>query len=512
MANSIQYFHGTQAAYDLASKVEEALYFITDTEKIYRGENLIASNNVKVVSVMPSTGEAIENMLYIHVDSDITSIKILNSEKTGFTTLASSESLVTADSLTEFTNKTIDADSNTISNLVVANFKEDAISKIIPEYNSESHAGTGVDTKLVTEKAITDALADTIVSVEYTAPDEDNGPVLLFTSKNGIQKSINIPKDNFLSAAKLNEETKELELTMVNGDVIKIPVSDLMVTEIDTDHVVLSEEVTVMGNNWGSWKDGNKMTKGMTLTNILKKGVATQIPPTYTQPSVSISNNAGTASGNLEAGTSINVKLRSTFNKNDAGNLTTHQFYKNNSPVGESSSTTPITYDETFILGDQTVSYTSKATYEAGEIKNDNLGDPYPSGQIGAGTKTSSAYSFTGKRYGFYGASASPIDSTSASIRALTKTQLGIAAGGTFNINIPIGAKYVVFAYPATLRDVNQVMYVETNDTGMASSFTKSEVQVADARGGSDGMINYKVYKFEMAGPAQAGMTFKVTI
>ena len=53
---------------------------------------------------------------------------------------------------------------------------------------------------------------------------------------------------------------------------------------------------------------------------------------------------------------------------------------------------------------------------------------------------------------------------------------------------------------------------VEANDSGMASSFTKTLVDVADARGDNDGLMSYKVYTYAMAVPAAAGMTFKVTI
>ena len=55
-------------------------------------------------------------------------------------------------------------------------------------------------------------------------------------------------------------------------------------------------------------------------------------------------------------------------------------------------------------------------------------------------------------------------------------------------------------------------MYVETNDPGMASNFTKTLVNVADARGAQNGLKEYKVYSYRMATPAAAKMTFKVTI
>jgi hypothetical protein len=42
--------------------------------------------------------------------------------------------------------------------------------------------------------------------------------------------------------------------------------------------------------------------------------------------------------------------------------------------------------------------------------------------------------------------------------------------------------------------------------------FTKTTINVADARGGENGMTSYKVYSYAMAIPAAAPMTFKVTL
>ena len=46
----------------------------------------------------------------------------------------------------------------------------------------------------------------------------------------------------------------------------------------------------------------------------------------------------------------------------------------------------------------------------------------------------------------------------------------------------------------------------------MASNFTKTLVDVADARGGTNGTMSYKVFTYSMLVPASAKMTFKVTI
>ena len=46
----------------------------------------------------------------------------------------------------------------------------------------------------------------------------------------------------------------------------------------------------------------------------------------------------------------------------------------------------------------------------------------------------------------------------------------------------------------------------------MAENFEKKLVDVADARGGANGLKSYKVYTYAMSTPAAANMTFKVTI
>ncbi len=259
--------------------------------------------------------------------------------------------------------------------------------------------------------------------------------------------------------------------------------------------------------------NGQTIPAGKSLDEIVKMLVQKAVPATYTKPSASLTNNGGQAAGAVEAGTSITLKLRATFNKNDAGNLTKLEVLKGGESVGNGTSS-PYDYtSEPIVVGDETISFTAKATYEEGAIKNDNLGQQSPNGHILAGSVTSSAYSITGQRHLFYGTGvgATP-ELNSEAVRNLSNKKLNPTQGFSFNIPISIGQQHVIFAYPATLRDVNQVMYVETNDTGMASSFEKKLVDVADARGEQNGLKSYKVYSYSMSTPAAAGMTFKVTI
>lgn len=306
----------------------------------------------------------------------------------------------------------------------------------------------------------------------------------------------------------------------------KIDVNDLVITS-DTDQLAFinkhgetkfikdrtTEPVQFKGTSIGNWTDGKTVPEGLTFTEWLKQAAQKAIPATYSKPTVSIANNGGQASGAVESGTSITPKLRATFNKNDAGNLTKIEVLKGGTSVGNDTNS-PYNYTgNAIVIGDETISFTAKATYEEGEIKNNNLGEPSPDGHVLAGSVTSSVYNITGQRNLFYGTGIGELpELNSGTIRSLVNKKLNPTQGYSFNINIAIGQQYVIFAYPATLRDVNQVMYVETNDTGMASSFTKTLVDVADARGGENGLKQYKVYSYRMATPAAAALTFKVTI
>ena len=306
----------------------------------------------------------------------------------------------------------------------------------------------------------------------------------------------------------------------------KIDVNDLVITS-DTDQLAFinkhgetkfikdrtTEPVQFKGTSIGNWTDGKTVPEGVTFTEWLKQAAQKAIPATYSKPTVSIANNGGQASGAVESGTSITPKLRATFNKNDAGNLTKIEVLKGGTSVGNDTDS-PYNYTgNAIVIGDETISFTAKATYEEGEIKNNNLGEPSPDGHVLAGSVTSSVYNITGQRNLFYGTGIGELpELNSGTIRSLVNKKLNPTQGYSFNINIAVGQQYVIFAYPATLRDVNQVMYVETNDTGMASSFTKTLVDVADARGGENGLKQYKVYSYRMATPAAAALTFKVTI
>ena len=270
---------------------------------------------------------------------------------------------------------------------------------------------------------------------------------------------------------------------------------------------------TLNGTSLGAIANGDTIPAGKTLDEIIAMITAKAIPATYSKPTVALANNGGQASGNVEAGTSITPKLKATFTKNDAGDLTAISIKKGSTDVANGTAS-PLTYDgEAIVIGDETITFKASATYGDAPVKKDNLGNDSMDNWFAGSTVESSAYSITGKRNLFYGTGVGAVpEVTSGMVRDLTNKKLAPTQGYSWNINVAVGQQYIFFAYPADLRDVNNVTYVEANDSGMAANFTKTTIDVADARGGENGLKSYKVYTYGMAIPAAAGMTFKVTI
>lgn len=317
--------------------------------------------------------------------------------------------------------------------------------------------------------------------------------------------------------SKENIETAKSNGTLGPNDVLFLDNREIGWISKDGETVMSTsrtqEAITVNGVTGLGIADGATISAGTSLDEFVRMVVQKAIPATYTKPSVSIANNGGQASGNVEAGSTISPKLRATFNKNDAGDLVNISIKKNGTDVATGAAT-PLDYSgDEIVIGDESVTFSASATYGDAPVKTNNLGAESKENWFAGGTVNSSNYVVTGKRNLFYGTGVGSIpEVNSVMVRGLVNKKLAPAQGTSFNINVAVGQQYIVFAYPATLRDVNNVTYVEANDSGMASNFNKLVIDVADARGGSNGIMNYKVYTYEMAVPAAASMTFKVTI
>lgn len=495
----VVFSYGLQSAYNgLGTPSEDTLYFITDTQRIYKGSTLIADAtklNVQFVTETPTPETTKDNVLYVSTVDGSTTMWVKNGE---------SVSQVGGGEATEIADGVI-------------SFDKFAPGTVATDLNSPS--ATTIPTTEAVTNYVTQQLAgldSAIVDVSAARSEDNSGTVLTFTPKSGEPKTVTVA-DLFLSAAKYDPESHILTLTVQGGTAVEVNLEELVPTTSTFSTVEVGTgngfEVNLgSGVGLGGFSAGDEITEDMTLAEFAKKLLMKQVPPTYTQPTVSIARNGGTANGNVEIGTNVSVSLNATFTQNDAGTLTGIQFKKGSDNVGESSSTSPASYTESINSFDTAVSYSAVATYEQGSVKNDNLGQPYPTGQIPAGSKTSSSISYNPYRKGFYGAVSSKDGSIdSAFVRALpSSTSSAPAQGNTWSISIPVGTLRVAFAYPATLRDVNSVKDVNGLNAEIKSAFTKSTVSVEGANGYAG--INYKVYVTDFANATDAANTYTVQI
>lgn len=292
--------------------------------------------------------------------------------------------------------------------------------------------------------------------------------------------------------------TKKVSEIIAGGDV-----------DLTADNVVTTRSIQVKGQTLGSYKDGDVIPSGESLMNILAKQFAKQIPPTYSAPSYSITP----GNQNHEAGSRISFSVTGTFNQKDAGELTNYTLTKtvNGSNTEVKNTTTIEQYREEniMVLDGGAIKFTGKVTYGDGPIKDDNLGSPYPTGNIKAGSLTQ-AFTITGQRKVFYGKDKLSVPcEDSAAVRALPQSSLNPANGTKLSISIVEGDTRVTFAYPATLRDVQSVVSTALN-LDVKGTFVKELVDVEGANGYDP--IQYKVYTYIPAIPFASNDTYTVTI
>lgn len=295
----------------------------------------------------------------------------------------------------------------------------------------------------------------------------------------------------------------------VAGKVGEVTLTPADIEGLDTSLAgagAMSENFTVKAVSQGSYNDGNVIPAGTSLETVVKNMLQQRVPATYTQPTLSLTTSATL---NPEIGTNISASLVSNWNKGDAGNATQFRVRRDGTLVQTTNATAPTDYSATFQLLAAT-SFTAEGDYQQGVQKFDNLGDPSGT-PIAAGTRTSSTLSFSPRRASFFGAdTGTSAAANSAAVRSIGNLTLGHANGSTFTLNIPAGSTRVTIAYPATLRTLNSVKYVEVGNSEVKDTFTETTVSVEGANGAS--ATNYRVFTYRPSIPFGSAATYTVTI
>lgn len=271
---------------------------------------------------------------------------------------------------------------------------------------------------------------------------------------------------------------------------------------------------TLNGTSLGALEDGDVIEEGVSIDDLLEIITKKYIPVEYEAPTIFLSEMSNENNTNFifeEVGNPISLHLKSVFNQNDAGSLISHYILKNNEEkVYEEKAESIEVIIDNLIAEEKIQIFTSKAEYQAGEIKNDNLGNPNMEDSIKEGFILSDNIECIGQRCLFYGTQVGDnLELNSKNIRALEYKILNPIEEMTFSIPVNIGQQYIIFAYPSYLKDVEKITYLEMSDN-LTLNFDKNLVNVNGANDYS--AIEYKVYLYKMAVPAAAPMTFKITI
>lgn len=236
--------------------------------------------------------------------------------------------------------------------------------------------------------------------------------------------------------------------------------------------------------------------------------------PTITQPSVGISS--GTAKA-YEVGTKVTPAYTGSFNAGkyeygpDTG-VTPTAWEATNTVMSEKKTTQNGSFAEYTVPDGGNYKITLSCTYSDGAVPLTALEAEYAAGQIRAATKTATSGAITGYRNSFYGTlTDKSAELTSELIRGLAqKSNKALANGNSVTVNVPVGAMAVVFAYPATLKELSSVKDVNGMNAEILPAFTAYTVSVKGANGYS--AIEYRVYvqQFANANDKANTYTFKI--
>lgn len=183
------------------------------------------------------------------------------------------------------------------------------------------------------------------------------------------------------------------------SDTQAIILPPLCSTNVGSSQSVLTADVEVIGVGSGlAVKDGDIFDRGSDLTKVLTQLVQKVSPPTYTYPTGHILISPASIQ---EVGTTLNFILKPRFTQNDGGPMGEVTLYDGAILLNTQTNLADYSYQNQVVgLGNRT--FKEIIQYEQGPIKNDNFGNPAPSGRVPAGSVVATN-TVVGGYYNFYG-------------------------------------------------------------------------------------------------------------
>ncbi len=328
--------------------------------------------------------------------------------------------------------------------------------------------------------------------------------------------------------------TAQANFTPVSGDIIII--KDLIINDkwqytayvydngtwhamdgnYDAENVYFSEDLittTAIGNIELTDGQATIAAAGKNLKEVFETIFVDEKDPEVVEPEVTLTFTQGNKG--YEVGSSITPTYSATLS---AGSYSygpetgiTATSWEISDSEGNTASAAAGSMPTLTVVDGVSYTITAKANYDAGEVPVTNLGNDCMAKQIAAGSKSATSLAMTGYRNSFYGTLTEKSELTSDVIRGLKASGRALSNGSTINVNVPVGALRVVIAYPATLRDMTQVLDQNDSNSNIISGF-QGPVTVAVNGANAYEAIDYKVYYIDFANPYDAANIFKVTI
>lgn len=182
---------------------------------------------------------------------------------------------------------------------------------------------------------------------------------------------------------------------------------------------------------------------------------------------------------------------------------------KGNTAV-QNKTTAKDTFTAIVLADNDSYTINAEASYDDAAVPVTNKGNAYAAGQIKAGKVSKVSGAISSYRNTFYGTTANKNSLDGTTIRALNKTGKASKAGDAITVTLPVGAVRVVFAYPATLRDITSVKDINGLNAEIVSAFNKETITVAGAE--NDAGISYKVFTSTFAVPLETANSYIITI
>lgn len=219
--------------------------------------------------------------------------------------------------------------------------------------------------------------------------------------------------------------------------------------------------------------NGTVVKQGDRIDAFLANNFHKATPPTYMQPSLA-ETITPTDGVYYEICRQIAVAIALNFNQNDAGAAQGYTISKNGAVVANAANWT----ENLAPAAAQNFVYQGSVTFAIGPVKNDSDGNPYPTGQIQAGTINSNSHTLQFILPWLYGVN----DNNSGFDVYATGTKVVQPAGGNLSINFNTStAKFLWFAHDAALATKTkwQVSALNSGNIGGASDLFPAPVTVS---------------------------------